>query len=79
METEKTVNILQNEFYETVKLRFPIELDEIVLEIERKNNLLKNTLNARREKKWKRFEHRKDYGRFKSNKERENIVTKLES
>ena len=68
--TEKTINILQSEFYGTVKLRFPIELDEIVLEIERKNKRLKNTLKARREKKWKKFEHRKDYGRFKPNLER---------
>ena len=43
-ETEKTVNILENEFYETVKLRFLIESDQIVLEIKRKNKRLKNTL-----------------------------------
>lgn len=46
METEKTVNILQNEFYETVKLRFLIESDQIVLEIKRKNKRLKNTLKV---------------------------------
>ena len=63
------VNMLQNEFYETVKLRFPIEVVEIVFEIERKNKRLKNTLKTRREKKWKKFE-RKDYGRFKPNEER---------
>ena len=50
-ETEKTANILENKFYETVKLRFPIESDEIVLETERKNKRLKNTLKTRRGKK----------------------------
>ena len=40
------VNILQNEYYETVKFIFPIELDEIVFEIERKKELLKNTTKA---------------------------------
>ena len=45
-ETEKMVNMLQNEYYETVKLIFPIELDEIVFEIERKKELLKNTTKA---------------------------------
>ena len=45
-ETEKTVNILENEFYETVKLRFLIESDQIVLEIKRKNKRLKNTLKV---------------------------------
>ena len=69
-ETEKTVNILENEFYETVKLRFLIESDENVLEIQRKNKRLKNTLKANRGKKRKKFEHRKYYGRFKPNKER---------
>ena len=52
-ETEKTVNILQNEIYETVKFRFPINSDEIVLEIERKIERLKNTLKARRERNGK--------------------------
>ena len=45
-EREKMVNILQNQYYETVKFIFPIELDEIVFEIERKKELLKNTIKA---------------------------------
>ena len=69
-ETEKMVNMLQNEFYEIVELIFPIETVEIVLEIERKVERLKNTLKTRKEKKWKKFEHRKDYGRFKPNEKR---------
>ena len=69
-ETEKTVNILQNEFYETVTLKFPTESHEIILEIERKNKRLKNSLKTRKEKKWKKFELRKDCGRFKPNEER---------
>ena len=54
-ETKKKVNIFHNESYETVKLRFPIESDEIVLKIKRKNKRLKNTLKTGREKKWKTF------------------------
>ena len=45
-ETEKTVNILQNKYYETVKFIFPTESDEIVLEIEWEKERLKNTMKA---------------------------------
>ena len=63
--------IIYNSYHihRTVKSRFAIESDDTVLETERKNKGLKNTLKARRKTKWKKFEHRKDYGRFKPNKE----------
>lgn len=73
------VNLLQNEFYQAVKLRFPIESDEIVLEIERKSMRLKNIFKARREKKRKSLNIVKITDVLNMGKELEKIVAKLES
>ena len=37
------------------------------MKIEWKNERLKNNFKVRRENKWRKFEHRKDYGHFKPN------------
>ena len=42
----------------------------MVLEIELKNKRFRNTWKSRRKRKWKKFELRKDYGRFQPNEER---------